>query len=105
MDFMYRVLFLTSQIPYGRVSSYREMAVCLGGAGLSRVVGNMLNRNPCPGRIPCHRVVRSDGYVGGFMCGVEEKIRLLRSEGVVVEKNRVRDLKKILFRSGEMKRP
>ncbi|MEA3254611.1 MAG: MGMT family protein [Candidatus Altiarchaeota archaeon] len=105
MDFMYRVLFLTTQIPAGRVTSYKEIARSLGNTGFSRAVGNALNKNPYPGRIPCHRVVRSNGEVGGFIQGVEEKIRLLESEGIVIEKNRVKDLRKILFKAEEMRKP
>lgn len=105
MDFTHHVLFLTTQIPAGRVTTYGEIARSLGNTGFSRAVGNALNKNPHPEKIPCHRVVRSNSEVGGFNRGVKEKIRLLRGEGILIEKNKVRDLKKILFKAEEMKKP
>lgn len=75
------VLRLTARIPYGRVRSYRWIAERLGRSGASRAVGNALARNPIPIIIPCHRVVRSDGQLGGFALGLSWKRRLLELEG------------------------
>lgn len=75
------VLRLTARIPYGRVRSYRWIAERLGRPGASRAVGNALARNPIPMIIPCHRVVRSDGQLGGFALGLGWKRRLLELEG------------------------
>lgn len=105
MDFIDSVLFLTSQIPSGSVTTYREIAKCLGNVRLSRAVGNALNRNPNPVEIPCHRVILSNGNVGGFSRGVKEKIRLLRKEGILIENNKVKDFKKIFFNAENMKKP
>lgn len=74
------VLRLTARIPYGRVRSYRWIAGRLGKPGASRAVGNALARNPIPIIIPCHRVVRSDGQLGGFALGLSWKRRLLKLE-------------------------
>ena len=98
MCFTGRVLSLTSRVPRGRITTYGEIARSLGNIGLSRAVGNALNKNPDPVRIPCHRVIRSNGDVGGFNRGVVEKIRLLRGEGIVIEQGRVRDFEGILVR-------
>jgi len=105
MDFTDRVLFLTSQIPPGRVTTYKEIARSLGNVGLSRAVGNSLKKNPNPVRIPCHRVIRSNGDVGGFSRGVAEKIRLLKKEGILIEDNKVKDFEEIIFKAEEMKNP
>ena len=74
------VLKITAQIPYGEVRSYRWVANKLGKPRASRAVGNALARNPIPIIIPCHRVVRSDGAIGGFALGRNWKRRLLQLE-------------------------
>jgi methylated-DNA-[protein]-cysteine S-methyltransferase len=79
------------------VSSYHALACALGSAKASRAVGNALNRNPNPVVVPCHRVVRSDGGIGGYKRGAREKLRLLAREGVKVEGGRVTDFRKVFF--------
>lgn len=74
------VLEVTARIPYGQVRSYRWIAGRLGKPGASRAVGNALARNPIPIIIPCHRVVRSDGDLGGYALGLNWKRRLLKLE-------------------------
>ena len=93
-DFLDRVLDKCSRIPSGKVSTYGEIARVLGKPKASRAVGQALKRNPHAPRIPCHRVVRSDGSIGGYggagKKGIEKKIRLLRKEGIDIEKGRVK---------------
>lgn len=74
------VLEITARIPYGQVRSYRWIAGQLGKPGASRAVGNALARNPIPIIIPCHRVVRSDGDLGGYALGLHWKRKLLELE-------------------------
>jgi O-6-methylguanine DNA methyltransferase len=74
------VLRITARIPYGQVRSYRWIAERLGRPKASRAVGNALARNPVPIIIPCHRVTRSDGALGGYALGLGWKIRLLKLE-------------------------
>lgn len=90
---------LTSQIPKGKISTYGAVARALKAEGASRAVGQVLKRNPTPIIVPCHRVVKSDGTIGGYggASGSPKKARLLRSEGVKVEKGKVQNLEKILF--------
>lgn len=71
------VLKITARIPYGEVRSYRWVAERLGKPKAMRAVGNALARNPIPIIIPCHRVVRSDGTLGGYALGLNWKRRLL----------------------------
>jgi methylated-DNA-[protein]-cysteine S-methyltransferase len=87
------VFLLVRKIPRGRVSTYKAMARALGRPRAYRAVGNALNLSPGMPKVPCHRVVRSDGRVGGFAGGSEKKIRLLKKEGVEVRNDRV-DLQK-----------
>lgn len=78
--FMRAVLRITAQIPYGAVRSYQWVAERLGKPKATRAVGNALARNPIPIVIPCHRVVRSDGTLGGYALGLSWKRRLLALE-------------------------
>ncbi len=80
-NFTYRVLLATSHIPFGETVSYGETAKRVGSPGASRAVGGALGRNPLPIVIPCHRVISSDGGIGGFTGGAAVKKALLRLEG------------------------
>ena len=75
-----RVYAVVRRIPRGDVRSYRWVATQLGNPGLARAVGQALKRNPWAPRVPCHRVIRSDGSLGGFAWGVAKKRRLLAAE-------------------------
>ncbi len=90
-NFSEKVLELTSKIPKGKVTTYSEIARALGKPGASRAVGNALRRNSCPDRIPCYRVVRSDGFAGGYSGVVDsrEKIRRLERDGIVLKGKKV----------------
>jgi methylated-DNA-[protein]-cysteine S-methyltransferase len=69
------------RIPKGETQSYKWVAEKIGHPHAYRAVGNALNKNPYPGIIPCHRVIRSDGEIGGFSQGTRTKISLLLKEG------------------------
>lgn len=76
-----KVLTVTSKIPYGSVASYRDVAERSGNSRASRAAGNALGSNPMPIVVPCHRVVRSGGGLGGYTGGLDRKEFLLRLEG------------------------
>ncbi len=78
--FQQRVYAVVTRIPSGEVRSYRWVAERLGDARLARAVGGALGRNTDPKRVPCHRVIRSDGSLGGYAWGVARKRRLLAQE-------------------------
>lgn len=86
------------KIPEGRVSTYGAVAVSLGKPGAARAVGNACNKNPFSPRVPCHRVVASDGRIGGFAGGSAEKERLLKKEGIRIQNGLILDLEGCLFR-------
>lgn len=94
--FQRSVLELTKKIPSGKVATYKLLAKVLGNEKLSRAVGNALNRNPFPIVVPCHRVIKSDGFIGGFAKGTEAKIKLLIKENVLINKSNKIDLRKYL---------
>jgi methylated-DNA-[protein]-cysteine S-methyltransferase len=78
-----RVLHVTSEIPYGGVLSYTEVATEAGSPRGSRAAGNALGANPIPIVIPCHRVLRAGGALGGYGGGLERKQWLLELEGAL----------------------
>ena len=101
--FQKKVLELTKKIPQGKVATYGLLAKLLGDVSLSRAVGNALHINPFPIVIPCHRVVKSNGHVGGFAKGVDAKVKLLKEEKVVIDKNNHIDIKKYLVDEARFK--
>ena len=108
-DFQKRVLTLLTKIPKGKVTTYGEIAKALGDVGLSRAVGNAVRDNPFAPTVPCHRVIRSTGDIGGFdgeTSGekVAKKIRLLREEGVDVDELGRIDLAKYLVRAEDLRK-
>jgi len=80
-SFRQKVYNEVKKIPRGEVRTYREVAEAIGHPRAFRAVGNALNKNPDLQTIPCHRVVRSDGTVGGYRYGELKKKTLLRQEG------------------------
>lgn len=95
VDYFYS---LVKQIPEGKVSTYGDLAKALGDLRASRAVGRMLNANPYAPIVPCHRVVMSDGSLGGFGGGMDKKIELLEKEGVKVSDNMLVDFKRVVFK-------
>lgn len=79
MTFKEGVLKIVSKIPRGKTMSYKEVAKRAGRPGAYRAVGNILNKNFDP-KVPCHRVIRSDGQPGGYNRGSKTKIRLLKKD-------------------------
>jgi methylated-DNA-[protein]-cysteine S-methyltransferase len=94
--FQKKVLFLTKKIPRGKVTTYGEIARTLGTS--PQAVGRALQENPCLVKIPCHRVVKSDGSLGGYAGGVKKKIELLEKEGVGVRKNKINNFKQVIYK-------
>lgn len=91
MGFNEKCYEVLRKVPRGKVTTYGEIARALKSKGY-RAVGNAMHSNPHAPRVPCHRVVCSDGKIGGFASGTAKKIEMLEKEGIVVENGRV-DLK------------
>ena len=70
------------KIPKGKVTTYGDIAKILGHPGASRAIGRILNSNPNPIVVPCHRVVMSNGNIGGYAFGKIRKKELLKKEGL-----------------------
>lgn len=73
---------IVAQIPEGKVTTYGDIARALGHPGASRAIGRILNRNPNPIVTPCHRVIKSNGKLGGYAFGKIRKKELLKKEGL-----------------------
>lgn len=85
---------LVSNIPAGKVATYGQLASSVGNPRAARGIGKILNKNPCPIIVPCHRVVCSDGHIGGYMYGKERKISLLLNEGIPIVNDLIKDFEK-----------
>jgi methylated-DNA-[protein]-cysteine S-methyltransferase len=79
--FARKVLTATARVPFGEVTTYGELADRIGHPRAARAVGTALGSNPIPIVVPCHRVVRAGGDLGGYTGGPERKVFLLRLEG------------------------
>ena len=81
-DFQISVWKEIAEIPYGETRSYKDLANAIGKPNSSRAVANACGKNPYPLTIPCHRVIRSDGKMGGYSGegGIETKKKLLKQE-------------------------
>lgn len=91
-EFNLKCYELLKKVPKGKVVTYKEIARKLGSHGY-RAVGNAMNHNKDLKHIPCYKVIRSDGRVGGYALGVKKKIELLRKDGIVINNDKI-DLKK-----------
>ena len=85
---------LVSNIPAGKVVTYGQLASSVGNPRAARGIGKILNKNPRPIIVPCHRVVCSDGHIGGYMYGKERKISLLLNEGIPIVNDLIKDFEK-----------
>lgn len=88
--FQKKVLHKLQEIPRGAVISYQALGAAVGAPKGARAVGNALHNNPVPIYVPCHRVITSDGRVGGYGGGASRKLQLLRSEGFELSDGDVR---------------
>lgn len=91
--FQQQVYNLTAQIPKGKVATYHGIARALKNSNASRAVGNALNKNPYAPKVPCHRVIKSDGQIGGFASGTRRKEIMLKKEGLKIISGKI-DLKR-----------
>ena len=85
--FQLKVWNYLKKIPKGKVKTYKDVAKAIGKPLAVRAVANAIGKNPYPPKRPCHRVIRSDGTLGGYSGkgGIQQKQRLLRSEKVFIK--------------------
>lgn len=90
-----RCYLALKKVPKGKITTYKEIANILGTKAY-RAVGNAMNKNP-HNNVPCHRVVKSNGEVGGFARGTKQKIKILKKEGIEIKGERI-NIKKYLYK-------
>ena len=95
MNFNQKCYELLSQIPKGKISTYKQIANILNTKAY-RAVGNAMAKIPNPIIVPCHRVIKSDGHIGGYALGIKKKISLLKNEGVIIKKGEIIDFEKYI---------
>ena len=86
------------EVPKGKITTYGELAKAVGLKNGQRAVGKIMNKNPYPVIIPCHRVVKSDGKIGGYAYGEEIKSDMLTREGIVIKNGKILDLENTIYR-------
>ncbi len=86
------------EVPKGQITTYGELAKAVGLKNGQRVVGKIMNKNPYPVIIPCHRVVMSTGKIGGYAFGENIKIKLLNDEGIQIKNGKIIDLENRVYR-------
>jgi methylated-DNA-[protein]-cysteine S-methyltransferase len=93
-QFAQKVYNITKQIPQGKISTYKSIAIALGDANACRAVGTALRTNPFSPKVPCHRVIQSNGSLGGFFGKtniqseeMKKKIKMLLDEGIPINLN------------------
>lgn len=91
-----RCYSILKRVPKGKVITYKALAHALNTKAY-RAVGNAMNKNPYAPKVPCHRVVGSDGSMTGFASGIPAKVKMLKNEGIQVKNNKV-DLEKYEFK-------
>lgn len=94
-DFEKRVYLMLLKVPRGRVVTYGDLSRLAGFPGAARAVGSAMNKNPFAPKVPCHRVVKSDGNVGDFAHGIKRKISMLEGEGIEIKKGKIKNFEKV----------
>ena len=85
------------QVPEGKVTTYGDLAKAVGLKNGQRIIGTIMKNNPFPVIVPCHRVVRSDGKIGGYAYGEIVKSRMLANEGIKIKDGKIIDFDKDKF--------
>ena len=86
------------QVPSGKITTYKELARSVGLENGQRVIGQIMKKNPFPVIIPCHRVVKSNGEIGGYGYGISIKKSMLVKEGISIKNNKIKNFQKTFFR-------
>ena len=86
------------EVPKGQITTYGELAKAVGLKNGPRVIGKIMNKNPYPVIVPCHRVVMSTGKVGGYAYGENIKTKMLNDEGIQIKNGKILDLENRIYR-------
>ncbi len=92
---VYKKLLL---VPKGQITTYGELAKAIGLKNGQRAIGRIMNKNPYPAIVPCHRVVNSNGKIGGYSYGIDVKTNMLAKEGIEIQNGKILDFEKRIFK-------
>jgi O-6-methylguanine DNA methyltransferase len=87
-SFREKVYRVVKKIPKGKIMTYKKVAKAVGSSRAWRAVGNALNKNEDP-KIPCHRVIKSNGEIGGYRKGAKKKVEILKKEGIIIKNGKI----------------
>ena len=86
------------QVPSGKITTYGELSRAIGLKNGQRVIGQLMKNNPFPVIVPCHRVVRSNGDIGGYAFGVNIKKNMLSKEGICIKNDKIENFENLFFK-------
>jgi methylated-DNA-[protein]-cysteine S-methyltransferase len=85
-------------VPKGKITTYGDLAKAVGLKNGQRLIGKIMNKNPYPVLVPCHRVVMSTGKIGGYAYGEIVKMKMLSEEGIEITNGKIESFDKKLFK-------
>ena len=91
MNLEHRVYEKLLKVPKGKVTTYSELAKAVGLKNGQRAIGRIMNKNPFPVIVPCHRVILSNGKIGGYAWGENVKTNMLSKEGIKIKNGKILD--------------
>ena len=86
------------EVPKGKITTYGELSKAIGLKNGQRVIGKIMNKNPHPVIVPCHRVIKSDGKIGGYAWGEKVKAKMLSNEGIKIKNGKILDVEKSIHK-------
>lgn len=86
------------EVPKGKITTYGDLAKAIGLKNGQRMIGRIMNKNPYPVIVPCHRVIKSDGKIGGYAWGEKVKAKMLSNEGIKIKNGKILDVEKSIHR-------
>lgn len=98
MNLEQRIYKKLLEVPKGKVTTYGELSKAVGIKNGQRYIGNVMNKNPYPAIVPCHRVVKSTGQIGGYAYGEHIKTKMLNDEGIQIKDGKILDWKNKIHR-------
>jgi len=98
MNLEHKVYKKLLDVPKGQITTYGDLAKAVGLKNGSRIIGKIMNKNPYPVLVPCHRVVMSTGKIGGYAYGEHVKTKMLSDEGIEIINGSIENFDKKLFK-------
>lgn len=98
MNLEHKVYKKLLDVPKGQITTYGELAKAVGLKNGQRIIGKIMNKNPYPVLVPCHRVVMSTGKIGGYAYGEHVKTKMLSDEGMEIINGSIENFDKKLFK-------